>query len=400
MGSGGRGGELKGAAEGGAQDGAEGAEDGGEVFGEGPDDIGLVAVTVQGDGLQVDDEGAGGQVRRTGPGIRGGEEDGAADALLEGVRAAGADFLVNGHAHAGGDTAHGIGDVGAEGANVVKGEHPVTAGDPDEFADGSGRRSERSAGGIDQSAEDAGSDRFAGAGRALEDEDGIGSEGTEGGQQPGEAAEPIGAVGQVEAGAQGFERVAGGGEGRGHGRGARGRFEGHLVVGDDGPALRGDVHHVALGTGEVDEDGVGDEGLAAGADPEGDGDPPGAGFADGAGLELVEDGAEGLRIGGVAVLDLVLAEEPVAEGGGAEGDALIGELGEGAVFAGSEEGDAFSELHEYGGLARGFGHGIAPDSGVTRGQGRFGVSDGEVFCNVAEINFNLALMGFWGMGRF
>jgi hypothetical protein len=96
------------------------------------------------------------------------------------------------------------------------------------------------------------------------------------------------------------------------------------MVGDDGPTLRGDFDDIADRVGEVDQEGLGNAGWFAGADTEGDGDAGGLGFADGAGFEEVENGMKGMAAREVVVSDLVFAEEPVAEGGGAEGDAMVG----------------------------------------------------------------------------
>jgi hypothetical protein len=101
---------------------------------------------------------------------------------------------------------------------VVEGDHPVGPSGGDELADGRWRRGERGGCGVDEGAEEAGGGGFAGVRGTLQDEDGIGSLGPEGGEEPGEAAEPVGAGREIEAGAQGFERVARGVKRDGHGR--------------------------------------------------------------------------------------------------------------------------------------------------------------------------------------
>ena len=81
---------------------------------------------------------------------------------------------------------------------MVEGEDPVEAGEIEEFAGGRRKLGEGRGGGVDQGAEDAGGDGFAAAGRAAEDEDWVGGIGAERGEEPGEAAEPIGGVGGAE----------------------------------------------------------------------------------------------------------------------------------------------------------------------------------------------------------
>ena len=76
------------------------------------------------------------------------------------------------------------------------------------------------------------------AGWTLKDEDGEWSIGAKGGEQPGEAAEPIGAAGKVEAGTEGCERVAGARYGNGEGRGGAGGLQEGIGFGGDTPAGR------------------------------------------------------------------------------------------------------------------------------------------------------------------
>ena len=157
-----------------------------------------------------------------------GEEDGAAVADLDGLGAAAAELFVEGGAEAGAEAAEGVGDVGGEARRCDRGRGPSGGG---RVRRPRGRRwgwRRGGGGGIDEGAEDAGGEGFAGAGRALEDEDGMGSVGAEGGEEPGEAAEPVGVGGEVEAGAEGLEggeRVAGGrrdGDGEAAAEGSKG----------------------------------------------------------------------------------------------------------------------------------------------------------------------------------
>jgi hypothetical protein len=64
-----------------------------------------------------------------------------------------------------------------------------------------------------------GGEGFAGAGRALEDEDGEGPIGAKGGEEPGETAEPIGAPGEMRQERRAWRGAEGGPPGAGTGSG-------------------------------------------------------------------------------------------------------------------------------------------------------------------------------------
>ena len=132
----------------------------------------------------------------------------------------------------------------------------------------------------------------------MEDEEGEGSVGAEGGEEPGEAAEPIGAGGEVEAGAEGVEGRGGsivrGRDGGGEGGGGAGGLEESLGAGGDSPAAGGDFDELAVGIGEVEEDLVGEEAGAAGVDAAEDGKALVVVVLAGLGFEVIEDGVEGV----------------------------------------------------------------------------------------------------------
>ena len=86
---------------------------------------------------------------------------------------------------------------------MVEGEDPVVLGEGEEFADRGRDGGEEGGGGIDEEAKGAGGPSFAGTRRSLKDEGWEGAVGAEGGEEPGEAAEPVGAGGEVEEGAEG-----------------------------------------------------------------------------------------------------------------------------------------------------------------------------------------------------
>ena len=155
----------------------------------------------------------------------------------------------------------------------------------------------------------------------------MGTVGAEGGEEPVEAAEPVTVGGEVEAGAEGLERserVAGGLDGHRDGQGCGGGLEGDGAAGLELPAGGGDADDLAGGVGKVEEEGGPAAGGREGADAAMDDPADAVGVADGAGFEEVEDGAEGVGRGDIGDVGEVLAEEPVAEGGRAEGDGLLG----------------------------------------------------------------------------
>jgi len=191
--------------------------------------------------------------------------------------------------------------------------------------------------GVGEAAADAGPESFSAGRGTLEDQEGIGSTGAEGGEEPGEAAEPGVAGGEIEEGAEDFE---GGGRARQRARGFRwGRFgrrevdggsEGleEGVVGDGGlPAAGGDFDKLALVIGEVEEDLAGDEGGTAVCDAEGYVDAPEI-FDAALGFEEIEDGVEGVGGGDGVALGVDAKEEPVAKVRGADGEVAAGRDGD------------------------------------------------------------------------
>ena len=362
MGTGGGAGQLGCVAESGAEERQERAENRGKGVIHEVRQVRDGAAAAGLDGGQVDGEGTGGEVRGAGPAVGDGEDHGTAKGALDGFGVAVAELFVVGDAETGAEAAEGGGDVGGEARDVVEGDDPVAAGESDEIADGGGSRGERGGDGIDEGAEDAGGEGFAGAGGAAEDEDGMGSFGAEGGEEPGEAAEPIGVGGEVEAGAEDFERGerVGLGAGRdGDGVGDGGRFERRVAAGGlDVPSGGGDFEEAAGGIGEVEEEGGGTGGAIAGADAAVDAEAELIGIAEGAGFEEVEGGAEGVGRRDGGEVRGVLAEEPVAEGGGADWDGAEGEevggtgdVGVGAVLGRGEDLEVLGDAADYG-----FGH--------------------------------------------
>src|ERR1019366_8298512 len=212
-----------------------------------------------------------------------------------------------------------------------------------------------------------GGEGFAAAGRTTEDEDGIGAVCAEGGEEPGEAAEPIGGTwgAEVEGGAEGLEGgigclgvgLFGGGEWAGGGGG----FEGDAFAGGYGPALGGDFDELAFGVGEGEEDFFGSGGDAAAVDAVGDADMAALGIAGGLGFEVMEDGAEGVGGGDGVVEGEALVEDPLTEGAGANGKGemaagLGGNGDEGASAEGSEGGAALGDGEE--GVEAGWAAGV------------------------------------------
>ena len=197
----------------------------------------------------------------------------------------------------------------------------------------------------------------------------MGSGGAEGGEEPGEAAEPVGLRGEVE-GRRGGSGGARGGRGEAwEGAGGEGGFERDGPVGFDGPAGGGDFDEVSGGVGEVDAEAVAAVFEEAGGDAAGDGEAGVFGFVEGAAFQVVEDGVEGLGGGDGIVLAPVLAEEPVSEGGGAEGDGpgrgdVFGarDMDEGTVGDG---GKYVQAVYEPLGFDKGLGH-VTPNSGLAR----------------------------------
>ena len=293
-----------------------------------------------GSGAEGKGQGPFGKVGRRGPAIGDGEQNGAFVVLQERLGCAPRDLADSG-AEAGGEAAEGVGEGQGEFGNVVEGEDPVVAGEGLEIADGGGSGRKGRGAGVDEGAENAGGEGLARGGRTLEDEDGEWPIGAKGGEQPGEAAEPIGAAGKVEAGAEGFERIARAGHGNGEGCGGAGGLEECIGLGGDAPAAGGDFDELTLGVGEVEEDLFGEESGAAGADTAEDGETRVVAVLAGLGLEVIEDGVEGVGGGKSVVLAVELIEEPIAVGAGADGEdvesaAGDSEANEGLTVAGGE----------------------------------------------------------------
>ena len=109
---------------------------------------------------------------------------------------------------------------------------------------------------------------------------------------------------------------------------------------------------------------MGSGGEAAGVDAVGDADVAGLGIASGLGVEVMEDGAEGVGGGDGVVVGEGLVEEPLAEGAGADGEGakaaegLGGNGDEGASADGGEGGAALGDAEEGVGSRRAAGLGV------------------------------------------
>ena len=133
------------------------------------------------------------------------------------------------------------------------------------------------------------------------------------------------------------------------------------VIGGGGlPAGGGDFDEVTLGIGEVEEDAVRGGAVAATGDAEGDADVEAGGVGGGLGFEVRTEGAEGVGGGDGLVEGVALGEEPIAEGGGADGEEAGavegggGDLDEGEAVGGGEGEGVFEDMVE-GGEAGGAG---------------------------------------------
>src|SRR5260370_13299903 len=102
--------------------------------------------------------------------------------LIEHVAAA------DGEAGAGGRARDGVAEVAGNASDVVEGEDAVVERGVEQIALALGRREQRGGGGIDKRAKNAGEGGFAAAGRAAEDERGVGRGGAESGEEPDEDA--------------------------------------------------------------------------------------------------------------------------------------------------------------------------------------------------------------------
>src|ERR1035441_6639930 len=90
--------------------------------------------------------------------------------------------------------------------------------------------------------------------------------------------------------------------------------------GGNSPVAGGDFDELALGIGEVEEDLIGKEGGAAGADAAEDGKALVDAVLVGLGVEVIEDGVEGVRGGDGIELIEESEEEPIAVFGGPDGE--------------------------------------------------------------------------------
>jgi hypothetical protein len=209
------------AAESSTDGGAEGGEDSRPCVVEPGEEGGFGAATVWGERREGDGERSFGEVGGSGPAIGDGEQNGAFVVLQEGF-GRGPMRLADSDADTGGEATEGIGERRGEGGNVVESENPVLAGESQEIADGRGCGRQGRGAGIDEGAEHTGGEALAGEGRALEDEEGERSVGPQGAENPGEAAEPVGAAGEIETGAEDIEgrgRLVRGWDGCGKGGG-------------------------------------------------------------------------------------------------------------------------------------------------------------------------------------
>ena len=118
-----------------------------------------------------------------------------------------------------------------------------------------------------------------------------------------------------------------------------------VLAGGNFPLVGGDSDETASGCGEVEEDFARDVAGTAGADAVPDGEAPVILGLLGLGFEVVEDGVEGLGGGDGIELFEALVEEPVTEGGGADGEyeeTVGGRFGEADedLTVGGREGEA------------------------------------------------------------
>jgi len=143
---------------------------------------------------------------------------------------------------------------------------------------------------------------------------------------------------------------------------------------------------VTLGIGEVEEDTVRGGAVAATGDAAGDADVEAGGVGGGLGFEVRTDGTEGVGGGDGLVEGVALSEEPIAEGGGADGEEAAavegggGDLDEGEAVGGGEGEGVFEHMVE-GGEAGGAGERglVAHGDFVIAGEeGGIGGREGEV----------------------
>lgn len=144
-----------------------------------------------GDGVEHDADGTGGEFRAGLKSLGSGEQNGTLEDRLDG----GAVFTMLGEGEAGiagGDFGEGDGAVLAQAGDVIEGDDAVVMGVEQELVFGLRELGAGCVDRVDEGAEDVCGGGFAGALRTLQQEDGIGSGGTEGGDEPVENAREIG----------------------------------------------------------------------------------------------------------------------------------------------------------------------------------------------------------------
>jgi hypothetical protein len=204
----------------------------------------------------------------------------------------------------------------------------------------------------------------------LEDEDGEGAIGAEGGEEPGEAAEPVGAGRKIETGAEdrqgvGIRRRGGG---RGEGESGAGDLEESAGAGGGLPAGGRDFDKLAFGIGEVEEDAIGHTAATAASDATPDGEALVLVVMIGLGFQVIENSVESAGGRKRIVLGEEFVEEPLAVGAGADGeDEETGggggiEANEGLSVGGGERGAAASDGDEG---SEGVWQMGPPDSGIA-----------------------------------
>ena len=236
------------------------------------------------------------------------------------------------------------GAAAGEAVQVGEEEHAVLFGEPGELGGGVGELVVRVGGGAGQAAEESGGGG-GGGGIAVEDENGVGPGGMEGGEKPEEEAVEVGAGGGTEKLAEqeedgpGFVGELGKGEGGGFGE------AGVVAVGDglEVDGIGGYGEGVAVGVSEIEDDGGGVEeggagGGTVGAEAVEDGVGAGGGGGEGAGVGGVDGGAEVAEAGLEAVAAAEVAVEPEAEARGQQredgedgrrGELVVVEVGRG-----------------------------------------------------------------------
>jgi hypothetical protein len=99
---------------------------------------------------------------------------------FDGERLAGVTLFMQKEGGAGGETAQGVGEARANGADVIEGENPIVLGGGEQVPHGVREREKRSGRGIDEGAEHAGRSGLATGGWTVENENGMRAGGVEG----------------------------------------------------------------------------------------------------------------------------------------------------------------------------------------------------------------------------